>query len=49
MYVIIAGNIFIKSGSDSFAVTHFSENSAVGGGDTLDCVCGVVRIKADII
>ena len=43
--VVITGNIFVKTISDSFAMSHFTEYSAVGRCDTFDSKVGTVRIE----
>ena len=45
---LISVDVFIDAVSISFGMSHFTENSAVGGGNTLDSTNGVVGIVARI-
>ena len=48
LLILAAGNVLADIGADTLAVTHFSEDTSVGGGDTLDSVKGRVGVIADI-
>jgi len=44
----VARNILVKSVSDTLGVSHLTEHTAVGRGDTLDSVHGIVGIEANV-
>ena len=48
LHVELADNVLVKSVADTLAVTHLTEHSAVGRGDTLDSKRGAVGVVADI-
>ena len=46
--VVFAGDVFVQSCADTFAVAHLAEDAAVGGGEAFDGEQGAVGVEGGV-